>query len=75
MAIKTFNIEESVYKRFSDLCKGHGVSMSKQVELFMQSMVEEEPEARQEYLQKLERIRRGRFVRVGNFDDRYGLKA
>jgi ligand-binding sensor protein len=73
MALKTFNVEEVVYKKFSDFCKGHGVSMSKQVELFMESMVEEEPEAKQEYLQKLDRIRKGKFMRVDNFASRYGL--
>ncbi|MBI2564977.1 hypothetical protein HYV79_03235 [Candidatus Woesearchaeota archaeon] len=73
MVLKTFNVEEVVYKKFSDFCKGHGVSMSKQVELFMESMVEEEPEAKQEYLQKLERIRKGKFMRVDNFASRYGI--
>ena len=73
MAIKTFNIQESVYKEFSDFCKGHGVSMSKQVEMFMESMVEEEPEAKQEYLEKLERIRKGKFIGVKSFAERYGL--
>lgn len=73
MVLKTFNVEEEVYKKFSDFCKGHGVSMSKQVELFMESMVEVEPEAKQEYLQKLERIRNGKFMRVDNFASRYGL--
>ncbi len=73
MVLKTFNVEEAVYKKFSVFCKGHGVSMSKQVEMFMESMTEEEPEAKQEYLQKLERIRKGKFIRVDNFADRYGL--
>ncbi|MEK6867845.1 MAG: hypothetical protein AABX98_03420, partial [Nanoarchaeota archaeon] len=66
MALKTFSVEEAVYKKFSEFCKGHGVSMSKQVELFMQSIVEEDPKAKQEYLEKLERIRNGRFIRVSN---------
>ncbi len=73
MVLKTFNVEEGVYKKFSGFCRGHGVSMSKQVELFMESMVEEDPEAKQEYLKKLDRIRKGRFIRVSNFADRYGL--
>lgn len=73
MALKTFNVEEDVYKKFSNFCKGHGVSMSKQVEMFMESMLEEEPEAKQEYLEKLERIRKGKFVRVKSIADRYGL--
>ena len=73
MVLKTFNVEEVVYKKFSDFCKGHGVSMSKQVELFMESMIEDDPEAKKEYLQKLDRIRKGKFMRVDNFANRYGL--
>jgi len=73
MAIKTFNVQESVYKKFSDFCRGHGVSMSKQVEMFMESMIEEEPEAKQEYLEKLERIRKGKFIRVKSFAERYEI--
>lgn len=71
MVLKTFNVEEEVYKKFSGFCKGHGVSMSKQVEMFMESVVEEEPEARKEYLEKLDRIRKGRFIRVKSIADRY----
>ena len=74
MALKTFNIEEAVYKKFSHACKEHGISMSKQVEFFMRSMVESKPEIREEYLEKLERLRGGKFVRVENFAERYGLK-
>ena len=77
MAIKTFNVEESVYKKFSDFCKGNGISMSKQVEFFMRSIVEEEPEAKKEYLKKLERIRKLRTIYIGSLSDfkkRYGRK-
>lgn len=73
MALKTFNVEESVYQRFSAFCKGHGISMSKQVEMFMRTYVEAEPKARREYLEKLERIRKGKFVKVDDFGQRYGL--
>ncbi len=73
MALKTFNIEEAVYKKFSDFCKGHGISMSKQVEIFMQSVMEEEPEAKKEYLEKLDMIRKGKFIKVENFAERYEL--
>ena len=74
MALKTFNIEEMIYKKFSNLCKENGMSMSKQVEFFMKSMVEEEPEAKQKYLQKVDRIRKGNFLMADNFGKRYGLK-
>ncbi len=39
MSIKTFNIDEEVYKQFSAHCKKHGVSMSKRVENFIRSEV------------------------------------
>ncbi|MBN2421884.1 hypothetical protein JXB41_01540 [Candidatus Woesearchaeota archaeon] len=74
MSIKSFNIDEDTYNRFSSFCKENGISMSKQVDFFMKSVVEEEPEAKKEYLKKLEKIRNGKFIRVENFAERYGLK-
>ena len=73
MTLKTFNVQEEVYKKFSSFCKGHGVSMSKQVEMFMESMIEEDPKANEEYLKKLDRIRKGKFIRAKNIATRYGL--
>ena len=73
MVLKTFNVQEAVYKKFSGFCKEHGISMSRQVELFMESMIEEDPEAKKEYLEKLNRIRKGNFVSVNNFAERYKL--
>ena len=73
MVLKTFNVQEDTYHKFSSFCKGHGISMSKQIELFMRSIIEEEPEAKKEYLKKIERIRKGKFLRVDNFAERYGL--
>ncbi len=35
MALKTFNIDESVYSMYSKHCKEHGISMSKQIEKFI----------------------------------------
>jgi hypothetical protein len=75
MVLKTFNLNEHVYAQFSRFCKSHGISMSKQVELFMESMLAKEKEAKAEYLARLERIRKGRFVPVESFPERYGLKA
>ena len=39
MALKTFNIDDKVYKQFSKHCKGHGISMSKQVENFISAEI------------------------------------
>jgi len=73
MVLKTFNVQEEVYDKFSHFCKGHGISMSKQVDIFMESMIEEEPEAKQKFLQKLDVIRKGKFIRVKSIADRYKL--
>ncbi len=69
MAIKTFNLEEDVYKKFADFCKEHGLSMSKQINIFIKSQLETEPKVREEYLQKLEAIRKGRFIKIGSIGD------
>ncbi|MEM2138616.1 MAG: hypothetical protein QXM96_00500 [Candidatus Woesearchaeota archaeon] len=77
MVLKTFNIDETIYKKFSDLCKNNGMSMSKQIEFFMRSIVEEEPEAKKEYLEKLSKIRKQPNIEIGTikeFRDRYFLK-
>ncbi len=39
MVIKTFNIDEEVYKQFSTHCKKNGISMSKRVENFLKEEV------------------------------------
>ena len=71
MALKTFNVHEDVYKRFSGYCKENGINMSRQVELFMESFTEEDPVAKEAYLDKLERIRKGRFYKVSDLKERY----
>jgi len=74
MVLKTFNISGDVYANYSETCKSLGISMSKQIERFMESQLEEEPVARQEYLAKLDRIRQSKFIKVNDFASRYGLK-
>ena len=73
MALKTFNVSQEVYGKFSRFCKKYGISMSKQVEFFMASQIEDEPEAKAEYLRKLDRLRKGKFIQVKSFAKRYGL--
>jgi len=75
MVLKTFNVDAEVHSRFSAFCKDRGMSMSKQIQMFMQSVVAEEPEVREEYRKKLERIKKGKFFRVDNFAERYGLEG
>lgn len=72
--IKTFNVDSEVYDKFSSFCKQHGISMSKQIQMFMEAQVEENPEVKKAYLEKLERIRKGRFIRVESFAKRFGLE-
>jgi len=74
MTIKTFNVDESVYEKFMQFCRDNGISMSKQIEIFMRSRIEDNEEVREEYLQKLEEMRRGKFIKVESFSKRYGLQ-
>jgi predicted urease superfamily metal-dependent hydrolase len=39
MAIRTFNIDDEVYKQFSEYCKKQGISMSRRVENFIKEEV------------------------------------
>lgn len=73
MVLKTFNVNEEVYRKFSKFCKEHGISMSKQIELFIESQVTEEPAAKKAYLEKLERIRKGKFIKAASLAERYNL--
>lgn len=69
MVLKTFNLDEETYKKFSEFCKENGFSMSKQVNFFIKAQMAEEPKVREEYLKKLDKIRRGKFIRVGNLNE------
>jgi antitoxin component of RelBE/YafQ-DinJ toxin-antitoxin module len=73
MALKTFNVDDAVYRKFSAACRENGMSMSKQIEFFMRSMVGEE-RVKASYIRKLEKLRKGPFVRIDNFSEFYGLK-
>ncbi|MBT4540855.1 hypothetical protein HOC35_05055 [Candidatus Woesearchaeota archaeon] len=73
MVLKTFSVQEQVFEKFSKYCKERGMSMSKQIEIFMGSIAEDEPVAKKEYLDRLEKIRKGKFIRVDNFAKRYKL--
>ncbi len=43
MALKTFNIDEEAYRRFSEYCKKQGISMSKKIENFIKQEIEKIP--------------------------------
>jgi hypothetical protein len=74
MALKTFNVSQEIYLKFSRFCKENGISMSRQVETFMASQVEEEPKAREAYLRRLDALRKGKFIPVKSFASRYRLE-
>ena len=63
MVLKTFNVQERVYKKFSKLCKENGISMSKQVEFFMESQIGEREELKSGYLKKLAKISKGKYYK------------
>ena len=65
MVLKTFNLNEETYKKFSKFCKENGISMSKQIELFIRSQIEDEPEVRPEYVKRLRGIKKeGKYSRI-----------
>jgi len=71
MVLKTFNLNEEAYGKFSEFCKENGISMSKQIEIFIEAQIEENPKVREEYLHRLDAVRKGNFVKVDDFKRRY----
>ncbi|MBI2631452.1 hypothetical protein HYW75_00425 [Candidatus Pacearchaeota archaeon] len=69
MVLKTFNVEESIYEKYSEFCKENGISMSNQINTFIKAQVETEPKIREEYLKKLDAIRKGKFIKIGAHED------
>jgi len=69
MVLKTFNLEEETYNKFSEFCRQNGISMSKQIDIFIKAQTEENPKIRAEYLQRLDSIRKGKFIKVGGIED------
>lgn len=63
MVLKTFNLDEKTYGKFSEFCKENGISMSKQINIFIEAQVTEDKKVRKKYLEKLEKIRRGKFIK------------
>ncbi len=69
MVLKTFNVDKETYEKFSEFCKEHGLSMSKQINIFIEAQIEEEPEVKKSYLKKLQKISKGKFIKVENLDE------
>lgn len=69
MTLKTFNVNEEVYNKFSEFCKKHGISMSKQVEIFMESQIWEKEKVKLKYLAKLRKIQQGRYHRANTVSE------
>ena len=57
MVLKTFNLDEKVYAEFSEFCKENGLSMSKQVNLFIQAQMSGKVGERNKLLDKLKKMR------------------
>ena len=62
MAIKTFSIDDKIYKKYSKFCKENGINMSKQIEFFISSQLAENSKNRNKYLDKIKAVRKGKFV-------------
>ncbi len=60
MGIKTFNIDEEIYNEYRKLCKANGLSMSKQIEIFLASQVAKGKQ-RRKLKDQLEGTKKGEF--------------
>lgn len=69
MAIKSFNLNEDIYDRFSKTCKENGISMSRQVEMFMESQLGDREEIKPGYLKKLKKIQKGKYHKFNTVKD------
>jgi len=69
MVLKTFNLDNETYSKFSEYCKKRGLSMSKQVDIFIKLQLADKEEVRKEYLNELDKIRKGSFIKVEDIDD------
>lgn len=45
--------------------------MSNQINTFISAQIAEEPKVREEYLNKLDKIKKGNFIKVSDFKKRY----
>lgn len=76
MVLKTFNVENESYNKFSEFCRENGLSMSSQINTFIKSQVETSAKVRAEYLLKLDNIRKGKFIKIAShsdFEKRYNI--
>ena len=73
MGVKSFSISDTVYEKYSSECKRLGLNMSKQIENFMIFQLEEEFVVREEYIEKLNKIRKEKFRPVTDFDRHFAI--
>ena len=64
MSVKSFSISDDVYEKYSSECKRLGLNMSKQIENFMKFQLEEEFAVREEYIYKIEKLRKDKFKKL-----------
>lgn len=69
MVLKTFNLDETTYNRFSQFCKEHGLSMSRQINFFINAQIAETKQIRESYLKKLAKIRKGKYHHFTSFEE------
>jgi len=64
MVLKTFNLDEKTYKKFSRYCRERGISMSKQVDLFIKAQLEIIREEEKKIQNKIGIKRKDKIIRV-----------
>ncbi len=70
MVLKTFNLDEEIYNKFSEYCKENGISMSKQINFFIKSQIDSEfSQIKKSYLNKLREIEKEKGIPFKNMDE------
>ena len=73
MSVKSFSISDDVYEKYSSECKRLGLNMSKQIENFMKFQLEKEFVVREEYIDRMNKIRMEHFKPVPDFDKHFDI--
>ncbi|KYC53699.1 MAG: hypothetical protein AMQ74_00318 [Candidatus Methanofastidiosum methylothiophilum] len=69
----SLNINNKLFHKFEIFCEEHGTTADDEIESFIRSILDDDVEITEEYQRKLDTIRKGKFIRVNNFAEFFGL--
>jgi len=69
----SLDINNELYHKFELMCEKLGTTPVEEIETFILSVLEDDKEITEEYRQKLDNIRKGKFIKINNFAEHFGL--